>query len=126
MCCSVLALSCGVLSGCAAHQEPEESTPLIPEHQEVLVILGNLHPEQGGFARLEFLLSFADERGAVWFRSHKNDYAMVLLETLSMERFPDLQTKAGQERFLGRLTEQANQELLKVAGTAQIRTWELR
>lgn len=92
----------------------------------MLVILGNLHPDQGGFARLEFLLSFADERGAVWFRSHKNDYAMVLLETLSLERFPDLQTEAGQKRFLARLTEQANKGLIEVAGSAWIRTWELR
>lgn len=116
-----------LLGACAPKNSPApESANAEPYRREALVVLGNLHRSVGGFARLEYLVSFPNEEGTAWFRSHKNDFAMVLLEALSIERFDGLGTAEGNKVFVARMTALANKELSPMRGQAELARFELR
>ncbi|MGE4293510.1 MAG: hypothetical protein AB7E32_15030 [Desulfovibrio sp.] len=125
---SILLLLAGLLLLCACAlrtaPEPEPATD-DSYHRESLVVLGNLHRSAGGCARLEYLVSFPDEEGTAWFRRHKNDVAMSLLEALSMERFEGLGTPGGNEACCARMTVLANAQLLSARGRAELAHFDL-
>lgn len=116
---------CLLLTACAVKPAPEIVEPE-PYRREMLLILGNLHRSVGGFARLEFVVSFEDEQGSAWFRRHKNDVAMTLLETMSIERFDGLGTPEGREIFTTRMVMLANRELEPMRGRAELSKCNLR
>lgn len=116
-----------LLAACASRPAPEPEAAASPaQPDERLVVLGNLNRAVGGFAKLEYALTFADDQGAAWFRGHKNDFAMTLLEALSVERFSGLNTPEGREAFAARMTALANRELAGRHAEARLERYELR